>query len=187
MWALESLRLVAEYLPRVYPDANDDEARGRMLLASSYAGIGFGNAGVHLSHAMAYLVAGRVRNYTPPGYVTDHSMVPHGTSVIVHTPAVCRLTAESNPERHLMAAKALGAETNGVHLDDAGEVLAARVLHFMKLTKQPMGIEPLGYTADDIPALVDGTLVQQRLLKLSPITVNRDELTQLFRDSLNLA
>ena len=123
----------------------------------------------------------------PAGYETDHPMVPHGTSVIVHTPAVCRLTAVSAPERHLMAAKALGAETAGVGADEVGEVLATRVLHFMKLTCQPMGIQPLGYNADDIPALVDGTMMQQRLLKLSPITVNRDLLTQLFQESLKLA
>lgn len=187
MWALESLRLIAEYLPRVYADADDDEARGRMLLASSYAGIGFGNAGVHLPHAMAYPVAGRVRDYMPDGYETDHPMVPHGTSVIVHTPAVCRVTAAATPERHFVAAKALGAETAGVGADEVGEVLAARVLHLMKLTRQPMGIEPLGFSAVDIPALVDGTMMQQRLLKLSPVTVNRELLTQLFQESLQLA
>ena len=185
MWALESLRLVAEYLPRVYADAGDDEARGRMLLASSYAGIGFGNAGVHLPHAMAYPVAGRIKSYMPDGYSADHAMVPHGTSVIVHTPAVCRFTASADPQRHLMAAGALGSDISGAAPDDAGDILAERVLHFMRLMRQPMGIEPLGYTTDDIPVLVDGTLMQQRLLKLAPITVGRTELTKLFRDSLN--
>ncbi len=67
VWALEALRIMAECLPRVYRDASDDEARGRMLLAASYAGIGFGNAGVHLPHAMAYPVAGQVENYVPSG------------------------------------------------------------------------------------------------------------------------
>jgi len=110
VWALEALRIMADCLPRVYADAAGDEARGRMLLAASYAGIGFGNAGVHLPHAMAYPVAGQVQKYLPAGYQTDHAMVPHGTSVIVHTPAVCRMTAPSAPERHLQAAAALGAD-----------------------------------------------------------------------------
>jgi hydroxyacid-oxoacid transhydrogenase len=76
VWALEALRILAECLPRVYADAGDDEARGRMLLAASYAGIGFGNAGVHLPHAMAYPVAGQVTSYHPPGYPSPHAMVP---------------------------------------------------------------------------------------------------------------
>jgi hydroxyacid-oxoacid transhydrogenase len=186
VWALEALRIVAEYLPRVYRDASDDEARGRMLLAASYAGMGFGNAGVHLPHAMAYPVAGQVEHYRPAGYASDHAMVPHGTSVIVHTPAVCRLTAPAAPERHLRAAAALGADVRDVSPVDAGDALAERVLHFMRIADQPMGIAAFGYTDADIPRLVDGTLVQARLLKLSPIEPTAEILAQLFRESLRL-
>jgi hydroxyacid-oxoacid transhydrogenase len=187
VWALEALRILAECLPRVYADASDDEARGRMLLAASYAGIGFGNAGVHLPHAMAYPVAGQVERYAPAGYPRDHAMVPHGTSVIVHTPAVCRLTAPASPARHLEAARALGADVRDVAPDEAGDVLAERVLHFMRLTNQPMGIAAFGYEAADVPRLVDGTLVQARLLKLSPIDPTPDVLASLFQASLELA
>jgi hydroxyacid-oxoacid transhydrogenase len=186
VWALEALRIVGEYLGRVYTNPADDEARGRMLLAASYAGMGFGNAGVHLPHAMAYPVAGQVERYRPAGYSTDHAMVPHGTSVIVHTPAVCRLTAASAPERHLLAAAALGADVRDVPPGRAGDLLAERVRHFMRLTHQPIGIGTFGYTDADIPRLVDGTLVQARLLTLSPIDPTPAVLGQLFRESLPL-
>jgi hydroxyacid-oxoacid transhydrogenase len=186
VWALEALRVLAECLPRVYADPSDEEARGLMLLAASYAGIGFGNAGVHLPHAMAYPVAGQVEHYQPAGYETDHAMVPHGTSVIVHAPAVCRMTAAAAPERHLRAAAALGADVRDVPLTRAGEVLADRILHFMRITNQPMGIAAFGYTEADIPRLVDGTLVQARLLKLSPIDPTPAVLAQLFRESVRL-
>lgn len=186
VWALEALRVLAECLPRVYADPSDEEARGLMLLAASYAGIGFGNAGVHLPHAMAYPVAGQVEHYRPAGYATDHAMVPHGTSVIVHTPAVCRMTAPTAPERHLRAAAALGADVRDVPITRAGDVLAERVLHFMRITDQPMGIAAFGYTDADIPRLVDGTLVQARLVKLSPIDPTPTVLAQLFRESVRL-
>jgi hydroxyacid-oxoacid transhydrogenase len=188
VWALEALRLLAKYLPRVYADASDDRARGRMLLAASYAGIGFGNAGVHLPHAMAYPVAGQVEGYmATAGYPTDHSMIPHGTSVIVHTPAVCRLTAPAAPERHARAAAALGADVHAIAPAQVGEALAERVLHFMRVTDQPMGIATFGYAEADIPRLVEGTLVQARLLKLSPVEPTAEVLGRLFRDSLRLA
>jgi hydroxyacid-oxoacid transhydrogenase len=186
VWALESLRIIQEFLPRAFADPDDDEARGQMILASSYAGIGFGNAGVHLPHAMAYPVAGKVTGYLPPGYATDHPMVPHGTSVIVHTPAVCRMTGRSSPERHLKAAATLGADVRGATPDDAGEILASRVLELMRGMEQPGGIAAFGYGEADIPRLVEGTLVQDRLLRLSPVEVGERELGDLFRSSLRL-
>src|SRR5262245_36662027 len=93
LWSLEATRMVAEYLPRAVADPTDDVARGKMLLASAFAGIGFGNAGVHLPHGMSYPVAGMVRNFRPAGYDVDHPMVPHGMSVILNSPAVFRFTA----------------------------------------------------------------------------------------------
>jgi alcohol dehydrogenase class IV len=94
------------------------------------------------------------------------------------------MTAAAAPERHLRAAAALGADVRDVPPAKAGDVLAGRVLHFMRLTDQPMGIAAFGYTEADVPALVEGTLVQARLLKLSPIDPTPAVLAQLFLDSL---
>lgn len=186
IWALYALELCAAYLPRAFADTSDDEARGKMLLASSIAGIGFGNAGVHLPHGMSYPVAGKVRDYRPPGYNVDHALVPHGMSVILNTPAVVRFTASACPERHLRAAAALGADVQGVPLTDAGQVLAQRVIHFMRLLQMPNGLRAVGFGEADIPSLVEGTKPQHRVTKLSPRPAGDAELTQLFRDSLQI-
>jgi hydroxyacid-oxoacid transhydrogenase len=110
LWALEALRMVSAYLPRAVADPRDDEARSQMILAASFAGMGFGNAGVHLPHGMSYPVAGMVREYVPPGYAVDYPLVPHGISVILNAPAVFRFTGPACPDRHLLAAGVLGAE-----------------------------------------------------------------------------
>ena len=107
-WSLEAMRLLARYLRRAVTDPADDEARGMMMIAASLAGIGFGNAGVHLAHGMSYPVSGMVRDYMPDGYEIDHPLVPHGMSVVLNAPAVFRFTAPANPQRHLEAAEALG-------------------------------------------------------------------------------
>src|SRR5262249_61283218 len=109
IWSLRALEIVAEFLPRAVADPSDDEARAQMLLASAMAGIGFGNAGVHLPHGMSYPVAGLVRGFQPAGYRVDHPMVPHGISVILHTPAVVRFTAPAWPERTLRYPRTLAA------------------------------------------------------------------------------
>ncbi len=186
IWALRALELMAQYLPRAYADPSDDEARMNMLMASTIAGIGFGNAGVHLPHGMSYPVAGMVKSFEPAGYQVDHPIVPHGMSVILNTPAVVRFTAPSDPRRHLRAAAALGADTADAPPEAAGEILADRVMHFMKLTDMPNGLSAVGYTADDIPVLVKGTLPQHRVTKLSPIEAGELELTKLFEDSMQV-
>jgi hydroxyacid-oxoacid transhydrogenase len=48
----------------------------------------------------------------------------------------------------------------------------------------PNGLNAVGYTKGDIPALVEGTLPQHRVIKLSPRPVGREELTQLFEKSM---
>jgi hydroxyacid-oxoacid transhydrogenase len=184
IWAIKALELLAKYLLRAYADTTDDEARMRMLMASTIAGIGFGNAGVHLPHGMSYPVAGMVKSFEPSGYEVDHPIVPHGMSVILNTPAVVRFTAPSNPGRHLRAAAALGVDITGVPLEAAGDVLAERVIHFMKLTDMPNGLNAVGYGEEDIPALVQGTLPQHRVTKLSPIEAGEPALTKLYEDSM---
>ena len=184
VWSLEALRLVDRYLVRVVDDPSDDEARANMLLAASYAGVGFGNAGVHLPHAMSYAVAGNVRTYTPPGYAADHPLVPHGVSVILNAPAVFRFTAPANPERHLEAAFALGAVRTVSSPADAGAILAERITWFMQRLGAPNGLEALGYTSADIPALVNGTLLQKRLTALSPREATPECFAALFEEAM---
>jgi len=184
IWSLHALRMVAEFLPRAIEDTADDEARGMMMLAASYAGIGFGNAGVHLAHGMSYPVSGMVRKYKPAGYDVDHPIIPHGMSVVLNAPAVFRFTASAWPERHLTAAEALGADISGVKPADAGKILSDRVIYFMRRLNIPNGLAAVGYTSSDIPSLVKGTVPQHRVTKLSPRPANEEDLHKLFEDAM---
>jgi hydroxyacid-oxoacid transhydrogenase len=184
VWSLQALRMVATYLVRAFDDPADDEARGQMMLAASFAGIGFGSAGVHLPHAMAYPVAGGVKSYRAPGYPEDHPLVPHGFSVILNAAAVFRYTAPASPERHLAAADALGVDVSRCKTADAGRILADRITWFMQQLRTPENLRAVGYTSADIPTLVAGTLAQERLTKLSPRAANAETLAGLFEAAL---
>jgi len=186
LWSMEALRLTSQYLRRAVADPSDDEARGAMLLAASYAGIGFGNAGVHLPHGMSYPVAGLVRHYRAPGYdAVDHPMIPHGISVIVNAPAVFRFTACASPERHLKAAEVLGAKVENARKEDAGKILADCLIGIMQDLHIPRGLRELGYSTDDIPALVEGTLPQHRVTKLAPRQAGAEDLARLFEEAMS--
>jgi hydroxyacid-oxoacid transhydrogenase len=185
LWAIQALEMMAKNLTRVFDDPSDDEARAQMLLAASFAGIGFGNAGVHLPHGMAYPVGGMVRDFIPPGYPVDYPLVPHGMAVVLNAPAVFRFTGSANPGRHLKAAEILGADISGASDADAGKILADQIIAIMKRVKIPNGLSALGFTRDDIPALVKGTLPQHRVTKLSPRPAGEEELTALFEDAMS--
>jgi hydroxyacid-oxoacid transhydrogenase len=184
VWSLQAMRMVAGYLVRAVEDPADDEARAQMLLAASYAGVGFGNAGVHLPHGMSYPVSGNVKTYRAPGYPVDHPLVPHGVSVILNAPAVFRFTASASPKRHLQAAEALGADVSRASDDDAGRILADRITWFMERLKVPNGLRALGYASSDVPALVAGTLPQHRVTKLSPRPAGPADLSRLFEEAM---
>jgi hydroxyacid-oxoacid transhydrogenase len=185
VWALEALRLAAKYLNREFENINDDESRGMMLLAASYGGIGFGNAGLHLAHGMSYPVSGMVRDYKPSGYEVDHAIIPHGMAVVLNAPAVFRFTAAACPERHLKAAGALGVDISNAKPEEAGEIMAECIITFMQDLNMPNGLSAVGYGSEDIPALVQGTLPQHRVTKLSPIPAGEQELSRLFEDAMS--
>jgi len=187
IWSLQALRMVSRFIVRAVNDPADDEARSNMLLAACYAGVGFGNAGVHLPHGMSYPVSGQVRSYRTPGYPTDHPLVPHGFSVILNAPSVFRFTAQASPDRHLEAAEALGVDISHRRTEDAGRILAGRILWFMQRLNTPAGLGDLGYTLQDVPALVEGTLPQHRVTKLSPRPAGPEDLAKLFEDAMTAA
>jgi hydroxyacid-oxoacid transhydrogenase len=191
IFSLQALKSTVKYLPRATKDPEDTEAQTQMLLAATLAGVGFGNAGVHLCHGMSYPISGQNPGYKHPGYEVDKPIIPHGVSVAVTAPAVFKFTGPSNPERHLAAAECFGVDVSNVKLESAGDVLSEALVEFLiKLGDQPRGLKHLGFTSDHIKMLVDGTVPQRRVLNLAPgldadhKDIEREQLTQLFEDAM---
>ena len=185
MVAFEALKLIGQYLVRAVNDASDTEARAEMMYAATLAGIAFGNAGCHLPHGMSYAVSGLVREYRAPGYPQGEAFVPHGMSVVLNAPSVYRFTASACPDRHLDAAKTLGADVRGATPGDAGEILATHIIGFMKATKFPGGLATIGFSERDVDALVEGTWPQQRVIGNAPRKVTKEDLRELFRGAMS--
>jgi hydroxyacid-oxoacid transhydrogenase len=184
VWAKKAIEMASKNILRVVQNPADDEARGQMMIAATMAGIGFGNAGVHLPHGMSYPVSGMARDYIPEGYPRDHAIIPHGMSVVLNAPAVFRFTGQADPERHLEAARLMGADVRKAKKKDAGELLASAFVTLMKKTGMPNGLSAVGYTSKDVDKMVEGTLPQRRVLNISPRPVTADDLKALFLESM---
>lgn len=190
IFSLQALKDTVKYLPRAVKDPEDHEAQTKMLLAATLAGVGFGNAGVHLCHGMSYPISGQNPGYKHKGYEVEHDIIPHGVSVAVSAPAVFRFTAASNPDRHLIAAEAFGKDVSNVKRESAGEVLGEAIQEFLiGLGDQPRGLKDLGFNSSQLDMLVEGTIPQQRVLNLAPnlakeLQQEKEQLRKLFEETM---
>jgi alcohol dehydrogenase class IV len=183
MWSEKALSLMSGAFRRAVHSGDDEAARSEMALAATFAGLGFGNAGVHIPHANAYPIAGRVRDFRPAGYPDGEPIVPHGMAVSLTAPEAFRFTFTASPERHVRAARLLAPDSSA---SEGPELLPTVLAGLMKDIGIPNGLAEVGYGEGDVDDLVDGSLKQQRLLATAPCEVTGEDLAGVFRGSMEL-
>jgi hydroxyacid-oxoacid transhydrogenase len=184
MWAEKAMTLMAGAFRAAVDNGDDTGAREQMAMAATFAGLGFGNAGVHIPHANAYPIAGRVAGlssgFVPEGYPDDEPIVPHGMAVSLTAPAAFEFTFDANPERHIRAARLLDPESRGKGRDTLPRVLRSLMMD----VGMPNGLAEVGYSDGDVDDLVAGASQQHRLLATSPKVPTDEDLAGVFRASM---
>src|SRR3954454_1466185 len=150
MWAEKAMSLLATSFRTAVHHGDDEQGREQMARAATFAGMGFGNAGMHIPHANAYPIAGRVRDFHPDGYPDDEPMVPHGMAVSLTAPEAFRFTFEAAPERHVRAAELLAP--GAARPDDLGDFLPQVLRDLMADIGLPNGLAAVGYDEGDVDA-----------------------------------
>jgi hydroxyacid-oxoacid transhydrogenase len=184
MWAEKALSLMSTSFRPAVRHGDDREARSAMAMAATFAGLGFGNAGVHIPHADAYPIAGRVRDFHPADYPGHEALVPHGMAVALTAPEAFRFTFDAAPERHIRAAELLDPQAQ--RPDDLRQYLPDVLSRIMRDVGIPNGIGAVGFERSDVDDLVDGALKQQRLLATAPRAVDAEDLAAIFTGSLEI-
>ncbi|HET7385641.1 MAG TPA: hydroxyacid-oxoacid transhydrogenase [Nocardioidaceae bacterium] len=184
MWSEKAMSLLALAFRTAVHHGDDEGAREQMAMAATFAGLGFGNAGVHIPHANAYPVAGRVVDFHPDGYPPEEPMVPHGMAVALTAPEAFRFTYDAAPERHVRAAELL--DPHGPMPTGRRDALPDVLIALMRDIGIPNGLAAVGYGKDDVPDLVEGAMKQQRLLATAPKDVTEDDLAGIVQRSLEL-
>jgi hydroxyacid-oxoacid transhydrogenase len=184
MWSEKALSLMASSFRVAVQHGEDVEARGAMALAATFAGLGFGNAGVHIPHANAYPIAGQVRDFHPADYPAGEPLVPHGMAVSLTAAEAFRFTFPAAPDRHLRAARLL--DPSAEVASDPAALLPDTLTRLMRDIGMPDGLAAVGFGDDDVDDLVEGALKQQRLLATAPRPVEAEDLAAIFRCSMSL-
>lgn len=188
-WSETALSLMATSFRTAVHHGDDATARGQMAMAATFAGLGFGNAGVHIPHANAYPIAGQVGDFWPVGYPrpsdgASHGLVPHGMAVSLTAPAAFRFTFDAAPERHLRAARLLDPAAEMT--EDAKDFLPSILTSIMRDIGAPAGLSAIGFSRSDVESLAEGTMKQQRLLATAPRTVREEDIVGILNDSIEL-
>ncbi|MFK7855072.1 MAG: hydroxyacid-oxoacid transhydrogenase [Granulosicoccus sp.] len=183
--AREAMSIVGNYLERGVNDASDTEARDQLMWGATLAGIAFGNSGTHLPHAMSYGVTHLMNDITTDGYAMPSPFVPHGISVVVSAPSIFRYTAQATPDRHMEGARYLLADDKGAAPEDAGEVLANRLIALMRGTNMPNGLNGVGFKEEHVAPLAASSARQGRAIANAPRESNLTDLENMYQGALS--
>ena len=116
---LHAIRLIFKYLPIAVKNPEDITARGHMLIASSLAGMCFGNTmtgGVHATaHALGALYG-----------------IPHGLANAIMLPTVMDYNVKDAAERYMMIADAMGIDITGKKPVEAAKMAVKAVISLKK-------------------------------------------------------
>uniref|UniRef100_A0A7E4W154 hydroxyacid-oxoacid transhydrogenase n=1 Tax=Panagrellus redivivus TaxID=6233 RepID=A0A7E4W154_PANRE len=185
VWAREALKIINKYFRRSIFDPNDVEARSEMTFASSFAGMGFGNAGIHLCHGLSYPISSQGKKYIDKDYGQDHALIPHGLSVVTTAPADFIFTAPTDPAKHLEAANLLGANLpENASIDQIGNGLADVLRGFLKDFGCPNGLSAMGFDRGSVDSLAGAAMGFINTSKLAPRESDLDAVSAIYEKSL---
>jgi alcohol dehydrogenase len=165
-YALMAVSHIAASLRRACDDRNDIEARERLMLGATAAGLAFGAAGTAAAHAVQY----------PVGAMTH---TPHGAGVAVMMPYVMEFNrAYCEPELAEIGA-AMGLEASGKSLAErAGETIDAVETLFASIGI-PKTIADLGVAEAQLPQVAEQAMGSARLIKNNPRPLDLSTMTTL--------
>jgi alcohol dehydrogenase class IV len=159
-FALRAITLLSEGLEAACTDGTDAEARGKVMLGATLAGLAFGVAGTAAAHAIQY----------PIGALTHTA---HGTGVACLMPYVMAWNAPViRPElAEIAVAMGLG------HADQVIPTLAG----LFRRIGIPATLQDLGLAADKIDWVADQSLGIARLMQNNPRPISSADMRQLLR------
>ncbi len=149
--ALHAIRLIKKFLPKAVENGRDMMARGQMLIAANMAGSAFSNAQVGMVHALAHSV----------GAIFG---VHHGLANSILLPACLRYNADACGDVYLNVLSAMGIRAEGIQSDQAGDVVADKIMEFTKKLGLPQRLRDVGVPEAGLKdcselALSDGAIV----------------------------
>ena len=166
--ALRAIQMVFKYLPRAYRDGTDLEARTRMHMAASMAGIAFGNGGVGLTHSLGHSLG-------------KTFAVHHGVAVGIFIPYALQFYSPIT-DKYLDICTALEVKEKSTGKSLAGLIEKVRTL--LAELDVPLSLEGLGISKEDFEKNIEKLTLygsEDPSVFQSPRPVTMEQCQRLFR------
>ncbi len=169
-FALDSMRLIAGFLPRAVKNGGDREARTAVSWASCQAGLVESTSSCISQHSMEHALS------------AFHPDLPHGAGLILLSVSYFTFFAKKAPARFPAMARAMGQNVDALpeierpmaFVTALTELIAGIGLSDMKLTD-------FGVNKEEIPALADNAMhAMGALFTLDPYSLSREEVMTIF-------
>lgn len=168
--ALDAIRLVAEYLPKVFEDGSYMEGREAMAWADTLAGLCIANAGVTLPHGIGMTISGHC------------PQIMHGESLAVTYPEFTRFTYPYAIPKFAAMGRVFQPELKNVP-DEEAAVCSCEILDaFLMKIGMWLSLKGLGATMEDVSAIADNSQVLPDY-KNNPRVATRDEIYEILMNS----
>lgn len=168
--ALRAVELISGAVDRAVADGRDREARAALMLGSLLAGISFGNADTAAVHSLAEAIGG----------VRD---VAHGVANAIFLPFVVRHNRHAVPEKTARLARALGLDTTGLTLDEAGSATVQALFDLIDRLGIPT-LRRVGVSEDDLPLVVELAMMNLGTPD-NPVEMTAEDFSALFLQALD--
>jgi alcohol dehydrogenase class IV len=169
-WAIQAIELLAEYLPKAFANGANIEAREKVALASSLAGVAMDQAGLGFVHAMS-------------GPLSSYYDVPHGLSNAVLLPYGMQFNLIAVPEKMARIAVALGVDTYGMSVKEAAQAAVDAVQELCWDLEIPKDMSEYFKKEEDIELFAKEAL-NMFLMRNNPRKPSLKDCAEVFRSVL---
>jgi len=164
----ESVRLIGEALVKAVRDGNNIEARGKMAIASSLAGMAIAQVGVVAGHGFAMAIGGLMNT-------------SHGRTVGILLPHVMTYNLNTIPDKIARLAPAFDLTEVGDSQKDAENVIS-HIKEMMQDIDYPTNLGALGIRREDLQKILDDSMNQEDI-DFNPRKIDRNS-AEKFIDSI---
>jgi len=168
--ALESVRLITEYLPKAVQDGSNLEARTQLAWASTAAGLCETYSSCIAHHSMEHALSA----FSPD--------LPHGAGLVMLSVAFFEVMAKAVPERCAHLAKAMGADISKGTQAEQGQLFVSSLEKLIKSA----GLDKLKLTDYGLKKEMSSDLAENALYAMSglftvtPVNLSKEDVTNIF-------